>query len=982
MKRIIIVLNTIFFCISLFAQTEGEISTLIKKGVYAEKEGKLQNAISYFEQSKVGLEKLNQTSEDIYIIVSYKLTGCYRSIGDYINVEKYIEIGAKVLDVIKEEDPQFVVFSHNLADCYYAIGNYKRAIEISNKALEMCKDIKGETNPDYLRVLRNTAHYYYKNGDYSNAIELYTTELNLIRKINGENNPDYATALNHLANCYSDLGDYPQALEHGTKALEIRKSVLGVDSPDYAESLSNLTTYCNYLHDYSHALEYGTKALEIRKSLLGEKHSDYAMLLNNLAYSYYGLDKYDKAIELGTKALEIEKSISGEKGSAYEIYLNNLALYYSYKGDNERAIELCTKALDICRSAIGKISPEYSALSANLALYYYYSGDFSKAKELGINALEIQEKVAGDKHPQYMSALRFVAVCDIFLGNYLDALSNLTKSISLCNSNILQFFSGLSSHQRSSYWKSVSYLYTDLFPSVFFQTNSFNTSDLYNQSALFAKGILLSTDVEMRKLILESGDTTLITKYNNLLSNISIYNKLIETPNNKRYVDTDSLNRVIEQQEMELARESKLYGDYTHNLTISWKDVQKGLDDNDIAIELLNFPIYNTDSTMYVALTLKKEYDSPHMVTLFEEKQLKAISEDVYYTYTDVSGLVWKPLEEELNGVKNIYFAPSGELHRIGIEYLPISKTENICDVYTLHRLSSTRQLALIQDETEGKNNILYGGLDYDEKSNVILTDSVSTKESILRSAFSRANVDSLSMRSSFEYLEGTKKEADMIAEDMKQHRVPYIYYSGIDGTEESFKKLDGTRPKLMHIATHGFFLTEEEAEKSRFVRPEIELMTGGDQKACRSVEDKPMTRSGLLFSGCNHAIHHEQIPDGEEDGILTAQEISMLDLRGLDLVVLSACQTGLGDIVSGEGVFGLQRGFKKAGAKTILMSLDKVNDEATRILMVEFYRNLMNGKSKYQSLKEAQKHLRQVDNGKYDDPKYWASFIMLDGLN
>ena len=981
MERIILIVNILFLSISLFAQTDEEISTLIKNGVYAEKEGNLQNAITYFEQSKDGLEKMKQTNEKIYIMVSYKLANCYSRIGDLANVEKYIEIGSKVLERLKEDDPQFVVFAHNLADCYYVIGNYLRAIEISNKALEICKEIKGETNPDYLRVLRNTAHYYYKNGDYSNAIELYTTELNLIRKINGENNPDYATALNHLANCYSDLGDYPQALEHGTKALEIRKSVLGVDSPDYAESLSNLTTYCNYLHDYSHALEYGTKALEIRKSLLGEKHSDYAMLLNNLAYSYYGLDKYDKAIELGTKALEIEKSISGEKGSAYEIYLNNLALYYSYKGDNERAIELCTKALDICRSAIGKISPEYSALSANLALYYYYSGDFSKAKELGINALEIQEKVAGDKHPQYMSALRFVAVCDIFLGNYLDALSNVTKSISLCNSNILQFFSGLSSHQRSSYWKSVSYLYTDLFPSVFFQTNSFNTSDLYNQSALFAKGILLSTDVEMRKLILESGDTTLITKYNNLSSNISIYNKLIETPNNKRYVDTDSLNRVIEQQEMELARESKLYGDYTHNLTISWKDVQKGLDDNDIAIEFLNFPIYNTDSTMYVALTLKKEYDSPHMVTLFEEKQLKAISEDDYYSRTDVTNLVWEPLKEELRGVKDIYFAPSGELHRIGIEYLPINKMKNISDVYTLHRLSSTRQLAVIQDETKGKNNILYGGLDYDEKSNTISTDSVSTKEFILRSAFSRANVDSLSLRNSFEYLEGTKKEADMIAEDMKQHRVPYIYYSGIDGTEESFKKQDGTKPKLMHIATHGFFLTEEEAEKSRFARPEIELMNEWGQMAGRSVEDKSMTRSGLLFSGCNHAIHHEHIPDGEEDGILTAQEISMLDLRGLDLVVLSACQTGLGDIISGEGVFGLQRGFKKAGAKTILMSLDKVNDEATRILMVEFYRNLMNGKTKRQSLQDAQHYLRKVDNGKYDDPKYWVSFIMLDGL-
>ena len=392
--------------------------------------------------------------------------------------------------------------------------------------------------------------------------------------------------------------------------------------------------------------------------------------------------------------------------------------------------------------------------------------------------------------------------------------------------------------------------------------------------------------------------------------------------------------------------------------------------------------IYNTDSNVYVALTIKKGYDSPHMVTLFEEKQLKAISEDHYYIQTYVCDLVWKPLEEELRNVRNVYFAPSGELHRIGIEYLPINKTENICDVYTLHRLSSTRQLAIIQDEIEGNNTILYGGINYDEKSNTILTDSTSVEGVAIRSSFSRANVDSLSLRSSFDYLEGTKKETDTIAKDMKQRHVPYIYYCGMDGSEESFKQLDGTKPKAIHIATHGFYLTKTDAEKSKFTRPEMEIINEGVQKIGQPIEDKPMTRSGLLLSGCNRAFRHEQIPEDEEDGILTAQEISTLDLRGLDLVVLSACQTGLGDVISGEGVFGLQRGFKKAGANTIMMSLNKVDDEATRILMVEFYRNLMNGKTKHQSLQEAQQYLRKVDNGKYDDPKYWASFIMLDGLN
>lgn len=981
MKTIIILVNIIFLCISLSAQTKEEISALIKNGVYAEQSGDIKRAVTYFEQSKKGLEKLNQTNGGIYIIVSYKLVGCYREIGDYTNVEKYIRIGTKVLDLIEEDDPQFIVFSHNLADYYYAINKYSRAIDINNKALEVCKKIKGENHPDYLRVLRNTAHYYYKNGEYSNAIKLYTKELNIIRIINGENNQGYATALNHLANCYADLGDYPHALEYGTKALEIRKSVLGEIHPDYAESLSNLTTYCNYLHDYSHALEYGTKALEIRKSVLGEMHSDYAMSLNNLAFSYCGLDKYDKAVELGTKALEIERSISGEKSSAYEIYLNNLALYYSYKGNYEKAIELCSKGLDICGSTKNNASTEYSALLANLALYYYSSGDFSKAKKLGIDALELLKKVAGDKHPLYMAALRFVAMCEIFLGNYRDALNRITECISLCKTNILQYFNALPSYKRSSYWESVSYLFTDLFPYVLYKTHSNNTTALYDLSALFAKGILLNTDIEMRNLIFESGDSLLITKYNNLSSNISIYKRLTETPIDKRFLNTDSLDLVIQQQEMELAIDSKAYGNYTHNLNVGWKDVQKSLGDNDIAIEFLNFPIYNSDSVMYVALTLKKEYDCPHIVTLFEDSQLKATSEDVYYTQLNVSNLVWKPLKEELRNVKNIYFAPSGILHKIAIENLPLSATENINEKYTLHRLSSTRQLAIVQDWEKGEKNVLYGGLNYDEKSNTILTDSSSVEKAVSGNSIYRANVDSLSLRSSFEYLEGTKKETDLIVKDMKRQRVPYIYYSGSDGTEESFKHLGGKKPKAIHIATHGFYLTETEAKKSKH-NYRMELMADRIQETNRHMEDKPMTRSGLLFSGCNHAINHELIPDGEEDGILTAQEISTLDFRGLDLVVLSACQTGLGDIVSGEGVFGLQRGFKKAGAKTIIMSLSKVDDEATRILMVEFYRNLMNGKTKRQSLKDAQQYLRKVDNGKYDAPKYWASFIMLDGID
>jgi CHAT domain-containing protein len=148
------------------------------------------------------------------------------------------------------------------------------------------------------------------------------------------------------------------------------------------------------------------------------------------------------------------------------------------------------------------------------------------------------------------------------------------------------------------------------------------------------------------------------------------------------------------------------------------------------------------------------------------------------------------------------------------------------------------------------------------------------------------------------------------------------------------------------------------------------------------STEDKALTRSGLVMSGANHILEDEELPDNVEDGILTAKEISDVDLRGLDLVVLSACQTGLGDISQGEGVFGLQRGFKKAGANSILMSLWEVDDKATQILMTQFYKNLLSGQSKRLALLSAQKHLREIEGGKYDKPRYWAAFILLDGLD
>ena len=887
----------------------------------------------------------------------------------------------------KEIGPNSYWYANTLSYCarlYNETGWYEKAYELCKDAVEINKKVFGTSHPSYVSSLSLFAGCNSYLGNYAEALRLATKVLEIRKDVLGIGHPDYAIALNNLASYNSELGNYTEAIRLGTEAMEIIKENFGTEHPDYALSLNNLSGYNSNFSNYAEAIRLANEALEIWKNVFGKLHPDYATTLGNLANYYSDLGNYAESIRLDKEAMKIWKTLLGPEDPEYARSLNNLGQSYSYIGNYAEAIKLETEAMGIAKKVFGTEHPVYATLLGNLALINSNYGNYAEAVRLETEAMGIRKKVFGINHPEYALSLKNLANYNSDFGNYAEAYKYCQQNTRIIQSHIRKIFSGLSSTLQKSIWERK---YADDFNFILpncvvrFQTDE-SISELYDMTCLFAKGILLNTGIEMRKLILESGDFIMIQKYDAMSKSISIYNKLIEKPQSDRYLDADSLNSVIQKQEMEIARDSKAYGDYTHNMTIKWKDVQRNLGDNDIAIEFIDFPIINTDSTLYVALTLKRGYDSPRMVTLVEKKQLTAITENIYYSQTDVSNLVWKPLKEELKGIRNIYFAPSGELHKIGIEYLPISKTENICDVYTLHRLSSTRQLAVVQDETKGKNTILYGGINYDEKSNIISTDSASIKEPVLRSAFTyRADVDSLSLRNSYDYLEGTKKETDLIAEDMKQHSIPYNYYNGTDATEESFKHLDGTRPKMMHIATHGFYFTEEEAVKSQFARPEMELLIDGGRQTGRIVEQKPMTRSGLLFSGCNRTVRHEKVPDEEEDGILTAQEISTLDLRGLDLVVLSACQTGLGDIVSGEGVFGLQRGFKKAGAKTIIMSLWNVNDESTMKMMTSFYHHYLEGMSKQDAFHTAHDELRKASPSQQERPD-WAAFIMLDGLN
>ncbi|MDE7120222.1 MAG: CHAT domain-containing protein, partial [Muribaculaceae bacterium] len=319
-----------------------------------------------------------------------------------------------------------------------------------------------------------------------------------------------------------------------------------------------------------------------------------------------------------------------------------------------------------------------------------------------------------------------------------------------------------------------------------------------------------------------------------------------------------------------------------------------------------------------------------------------------------LGSVVWKPLANELNDARRIFFAPTGELHAMPLEHMLHwdGSGRSMAQAYDMYRLSSTREIALDDDNQALARATLFGGLTYGTGS----TDDTPAMRNTAIPADDDDDAfadDDYNLRSAFQPLEGTRVEVSNISRFLAQMGVDYKIYTGTDGTEASFRAMAGNKLNLLHVATHGFYWTEQQARKYRFSG-----FLNPNRFAHLSDEDKALNRAGILMAGA--ATSFTDIADNPDpdDGIITSKEIAQLDFRGMNLAVLSACQTALGDITT-DGVFGLQRGFKKAGVQSLLMSLWKVDDTAPQILMPAFYRNMAAGHSKVESLELAQQTLR-----------------------
>jgi len=894
-----------------------------------------------------------------YALSLYELGQAYSS---YRHFTKAKEIFQKSYDIIVRLSVNNWLGKSvlsELAKIAYQEENYFSAIKYMEQSLGIENDSPKFSEENIISTTYSTlAGYYLKAGNWEKALDILKNKMLYWREQNQDvlvNNLHYESALDSYASILAEAGKSKEALRVYKHLTEINKSKW---------RLVSLGTLYYNIKDYQSALKCYYEALCDSSTLSTEN------CLNSLAICYSAMGEYKKAIQTQKECISKTNPALLTYSNIYNGYasytteLSNLASFFNWNEQHDSALVYEKKSLELKKKYF---SPHHESIAyshINLGVAYGGLGNLNEAISHLIFSYDIYKNQRRSRFRQrVLSYLSKYSFC-------LNEIDNLNKYIAeymiSASEDLLSSFQELTYDERSRYIEDYSNILNREIPTYAYYTHSDSIIEAAYNASLMMKGALLNSENSVKRVIEESKNDTLINLWAELKADKYILAKNLEKDSLYRKINADSLQKVIYHLEDSLIVKCKEYGDITRSMKLKWKDIQHHLAPNDIALEFLSFPT-NNDSIVYVALSLRKDSEYPKMITLFEGKQLTGFQDSLHYQCKEMTDLVWKPLKTELEGIKNIYFSPSGALYNIGIEYLPGMED------YNIYRLSSTREL-ITGGKTETKNRaVLYGGLRYDAGFDKSATEkSIAILDEVFKE---RANVRGMGLRGGKEYLKHTKEEVDIIGEELNKANWKCVLDSAAMGTEESFKALSGRKIGCLHISTHGFYYNKEEADNARYKFMLID-------NCMVSAEDKALTRSGLVMSGANHILEDEKLPDNVEDGILTAKEIADVDLRGLDLVVLSACQTGLGDIAQGEGVFGLQRGFKKAGANSILMSLWEVEDKATQILMTQFYRNLLSGQSKRQSLLSAQKYLREVDGGRYDEPKYWAAFVLLDAIN
>ncbi len=948
----------------------------------------------FWLEAKGLFEKVTGKETSGYVILLNNLGTLYRTLGKYEQAEQcFLETKAIQEKRLGKEHPDYASSLDYLARVYQELGKYDEAETLFLKAKTITKKALGKENLQYASSLNDLGLLYEKMGRYEHATQIFEESNAILAKVLGKDDLEYGTSLNNLGLLYQKMGEPDKAEMLIMRSLKIRQNALGTENATSALIASNLGILYYTMGEYDRAEKILEEAKNVFKRVYGEDHPTYALGLNNLAKVYEMQEKHDEAEALLLKSNDIYASTYGEEHPNFAFSLNNLADLYLRKGDYLKAEELFLQARAIREKALGKEHSEYAQSLNNLARVYIKTGKFSQAELLLQEARAIYEKTYGTDYAGY--GIINMNLADLFIrqANYGRVEPLLVAQYQNLANQLNTGFSFLSENEKEKFLKSKIEPGINRIQSAAINIHSPTLQGLQYDLALISKGVRLEARKSTLEYILQQQDSLALSTYQQLVAVRRLLARQYELPLDQRN-GLDKLELQEEGLEKKLARLSAAFRQEEAASAVTSAEVKAALKEGEAAVEFVHFNYYHpelTDSVLYAAAVLLPQAPHARFIPLFEQKQLDALLGgagdrrldyvDRLYTFADrgvqllnkkeesrpsLYELIWRPIDSLLQGITTVYYSPSGLLHRLNLGAIAVDAETTLASKYQLHALSSTRRLALpLPELTTEKTALVFGGVRYDY-------DSIRIEAAIRGlDPEAKGEVEPPSSLGAWKYLKWTEKEGEAIYQLLAKNGYDVSFQDGFLATEDSFRSLGMkiAAPRVLHLATHGFFFPDPGAEGDRQIE-------GENIEPAFKVAENPMIRSGLILAGANRAWQDTTHIEGQEDGILTAYEISQLNLTNTELVVLSACETGLGDIQGSEGVFGLQRAFKIAGAHYLIMSLWQVPDFQTQDLMVTFYTYwLEQNMTIPEAFRTAQMEMRE----KYQNPYFWAGFVLLE---
>ncbi len=878
-------------------------------------------------------------------------------LGKYEEAESNITKSMKILEEFEDE--------HNkkglLIDCidtqavlFGIKGMFDEAEDALARSAKIIKKADRPLNIDPLVTSQNLSSLLIQLGQYSDTNELLNTSITEYTRIYGDQSLRLIDPLVNKGRLLLAQGDYTEADKVALRANQIAVKIYTDKSTKTAATQKLLSDIDYTIGDYDLAEENIVKALASQEKQFGRKHIEVAKSISQLALiKFYKGDDKNQVEKLMLESRDIMGEKLGKDNPQYADILKNVAVVYISEKKYDIAFNALTQAETIWRNKTGrKNSIQAAAIFALTGDVYYQLKRYDQAEAFYKKGKDIYEKYFSDTHPEYVKILSKIAKVYYMEKDYKGAKKNIEQALNNYENFIKQFFPALSEREKAKYWNTIKGDFEFYNTLAFGQLEDFRdlSGKVYNYQ-LLTKALLLSSSIKIRERILNSKDENLKTTYATWVQKKEYLTNVLSMSSQQLLdngIDPNLLSAEVEKLEKELSEKSEIFGQGFENKRITYENVQSSLGKTEVAIEMVRFRHFNhtfTDSVVYVALYVKNDKARPKVVELNNGE----LMEGRYYRYYRNSIIrktaddnsykaYWEPIQKGIGQASTIYLSPDGVYNQLILESIPTPDGKYVMDNSNIVMVSNTKDLYLRKAKAK-----LAGG----QSNNASMFGN---PKFYLTASTKRDWTD----------LPGTEVEVEALYKLMKEKGWIAEEYMENDASEEKVKAINS--PRVFHIATHGFYAKADAGDQRELTESEAMMA------------ENPLMKSGLLLTGGGEVLAKTKHNYNIESGVLTAYEAMSLNLDKTDLVVLSACETGLGEISNGEGVYGLQRAFLVAGAKVLIMSMFKVDDDATQKLILNFYKKWLNTGNLRQSFLDAKRELR----AEYPEPIYWGAFMMI----